>query len=105
MANMFLSFASTNELRISVLRIGPTEARIFFILVNTAIIILGTGWVSAILPLIVGFLIIALIWVVFRTQKYIWTIDMEGKGERVGVRRESRPPHPVTGSPSVLGPC
>ena len=45
MANMFLSFAATNEFRISVLMIGPTEARIFFVVVNTAVILFGAGWV------------------------------------------------------------
>lgn len=45
MVNMFLSFAATNEFRISVLKIGPTEARIFFVLVNTVIILFGPVWV------------------------------------------------------------
>ena len=54
MANMFLSFAATNEFRISVFKIGPTEARIFFVLANTAVILLGTGWVEMTLPFIVA---------------------------------------------------
>ena len=79
MANMFLSFAATNELRISVLKIGPTEARIFFVLVNTVIIVFGAGWVEATLPFAVAGLTAALFFLVFRTQKQIWKIDMEHK--------------------------
>ena len=79
MATMFLSFAATNEFRISVLKIGPTEARLFFVLVNTAIILFGTGWVEVTMPFIAAGLTVALIFVVFRTQKRIWKIDMEQK--------------------------
>ena len=77
MASVFLSFAATNEFRMSVLKIGPTEGRILFILVNTAVIVLGTGLVATLLPLAVGVLTVALAWVVFRTQKRLWSIDME----------------------------
>ncbi len=79
MANAFLSFAATNELRISVLKIGPTEMRAFFILLNTGIILLGTAWVETLLPLAAASLTLVLVWVVFQTQKRIWRIDMEYK--------------------------
>ncbi len=84
MANMFLSFAATNEFRISVLKIGPTEARIFFILVNTAIILLGIGWIEIALPIFSVGLVVALIVLVVRTQKTIWKIDMDLKKSRNG---------------------
>lgn len=84
MANMFLSFAATNEFRISVLKIGPTEARIFFILVNTAIILLGIGWIEIALPIFSLGLVVALIVLVGRTQKNIWKIDMDLKKSRRG---------------------
>ncbi len=90
MANMFLSFAATNEFRISVLKIGPTEARIFFVLVNTAIILFGTGWAGVTLPFITAVLTVALILLVFRTQKYIWKLDMEHKNARVSVPERDR---------------
>ena len=83
MANAFLSFAATNELRISVLKIGPTEMRVFFILLNTAFILLGTAWVETLLPLVAASLAVVLVWVVFQTQKRIWRIDMEYKKNRV----------------------
>ena len=90
MANMFLSFAATNEFRISVLKIGPTEARILFVLINTAIILFGTDLVNVSMPVIVGVLTVGLVWVVLRTQKYIWALDMEEKKRRVSKRRECR---------------
>ncbi len=79
MANTFLSFAATNELRISVLKIGPTEIRAFFILLNTGIILLGTAWVETVVPLAAVALTVVLVLVVFQTQKRIWRIDMEYK--------------------------
>ena len=90
MVNMFLSFAATNEFRISVLKIGPTEARIFFVLVNTAIILLGTGWVEVTLPFFAAGLTVALVFLVCRTQRYIWKIDMAQKKGRVGLPEEDR---------------
>ena len=79
MVNMFLSFAATNEFRISVLRVGPTEMRLFFILVNTAFILLGPGIGEVLVPATVGLLSVVLVWVVFRTQKQIWDLDMAQK--------------------------
>ncbi len=77
MVNTFLAFAATNELRISVLKFGPTEARLSFILLNTAIILFGTGWATILVPVVAIFLTTLLIFVVSRTQKNIWSIDME----------------------------
>jgi archaetidylinositol phosphate synthase len=85
MVNMFLSFAATNEFRISVLRVGPTEIRLFFILLNTAFILLGTGIAEVLVPVMVGFLGLVLVWVVFRTQKQIWGMDMAHKRSSSGV--------------------
>jgi len=83
-ANVHLSFAATNEFRISLLRIGPTEARLAFILVNTAIIVFGAGLVAILLPIVVGCLTGGLVWAVFRMQRYIWNIDMEQKKREKG---------------------
>jgi phosphatidylglycerophosphate synthase len=79
MVNMFLSFAATNEFQISVLSIGPTEARLFFVLVNAAIIWFGTGWVPVALPFIAALLTLSLAYLVFRTQRHLWRIDMQLK--------------------------
>ena len=90
MVNMFLSFAATNEFRISVLKIGPTEARIFFVAVNTAIIVFGSGWVELTLPFVAAGLAVALIFLVYRTQKQIWKIDMDLKQARLRVSGEDQ---------------
>jgi phosphatidylglycerophosphate synthase len=82
MVNSFLSFAATTEFKITFLGIGPTEGRLLVILLNTAIIALGTGFMKKALPFVPFFAVIALIIVVYRTQKYIWKIDMEDKRRR-----------------------
>jgi phosphatidylglycerophosphate synthase len=79
MVNMFLSFAATNEFQISVLSIGPTEARLFFVVVNAAIIWFGTGWVPVALPFIAALLTLLLAYLVFRTQRHLWRIDLQLK--------------------------
>jgi phosphatidylglycerophosphate synthase len=86
MVNSFLSFAATNEFRISYLGIGPTEVRIVFIAVNTALIIMeSTQYASAkmvivqALPYVLWFATFGLFVTVFRTQKAIWDLDMRIK--------------------------
>ncbi len=82
MVNSYLSFAATTEFKITFLGMGPTELRLLIIILNTMIIIFGTGFVEKTLPFILLLTMIALIIVVFRTQKYIWQIDMEDKRQR-----------------------
>ncbi len=82
MVNSYLSFAATTEFKITFLGIGPTELRLLIIILNTMIIIFGTGFVKKTLLFIPLFTMVALIIVVYRTQKYIWQIDMEDKRRR-----------------------
>ena len=82
MTNMFLSFAATNEFHISALGIGPTEMRLFFILVNAGIVLLGTAWVQISLPFVLAALTTALVGLVFKTSKQLWRLDMEHKAAR-----------------------
>lgn len=79
MVNSFLSFAATNEFKISYMGIGPTEVRIIFILVNTAIIIFGKTYLASALPYVLVFSTLGLIYTVYKSQKYIWKIDMKNK--------------------------
>jgi len=79
MTNSFLSFSATNEFKITFLGAGPTEVRIYFILVNIGIICFGMGWVETILPYLLALSIVGLCVIVFRTQKYIWAVDMASK--------------------------
>lgn len=79
MVNSFLSFAATNEFRVSYLGIGPTEVRLIFIFVNTLLIFFGKTHLAFALPYILLFSLIGLFIVVYRTQKTIWQIDMKTK--------------------------
>ncbi len=52
MVNSYLSFAATTEFKITFLGMGPTELRLLIIILNTMIIIFGTGFVEKALPFI-----------------------------------------------------
>lgn len=79
MVNSFLSFAATNEFQICYYGIGPTEMRVVFILINTYIIIAGTGGFNLLLPVIVLLCLAALIFNTFQIQKRLWAEDMREK--------------------------
>jgi len=74
-----VAFGATNEFKITFLGAGPTEIRIYIILLNVLLIIFGTGWIEKILIYILAISIIVMCIVVYRTQKYIWNIDMAEK--------------------------
>ena len=59
--------------------IGPTEIRVAIIALNTSIIFLGTSWWPVTVPLFTALLALGLIFMIFRTQKELWRIDMEAK--------------------------
>ena len=79
MAGSFLSFGATGEFKITYLGTGPTEIRIWFIALNCLILWFGTGWIEKLLVYILILAVIILCVVVYRTQKYIWGIDMRDK--------------------------
>lgn len=79
MVNAFLGFGATGQFKITYLRTGPTEVRAGFIVLNTVIAFFGTGWLQAAMPYIVGVFWLGIAFVVWRTQKYIWALDMEIK--------------------------
>jgi phosphatidylglycerophosphate synthase len=83
MAGSFLSFAVTNEFKITYLGTGPTEIRFWFIVLNCFIIWFSVRWIEKLLPYILGIAILMLCVVVFRTQWYIWRIDMKDKASRI----------------------
>ncbi len=76
MVNSFLAFAASNEFRISHLGIGPTEVRLLFIFVNTLFIIFGQTYLGWTMPLILLLSFFCLCFVVYRTQKELWAVDM-----------------------------
>ncbi len=79
MVNSYLLMAATNEFKISFMGVGPTEGRIVAIFNNMLMIALGPRYVLPLLPylLVIGFL--ALIYVVFRTQRHILRLDRLSK--------------------------
>ena len=79
MANSFLAFAASNEFKIAYMGIGPTEIRILFILINTLLIIFGKTYMAGALPYVLLFSLLGLIVVTYKTQNYIWNIDMKNK--------------------------
>ena len=79
MVNSFLSFAATNEFKISYLGIGPTEIRLIFIVVNTLLIIFNKTYMAAALPYVLTFSAFGLFVVIFKTQKCLWKVDMAQK--------------------------
>ncbi len=83
MVSSYLAFGATNEFKITYLGSGPTEVRIYFILLNCLIIAFGVGWIEKILSYILVAAIILLCVVVYRTQKYIWNMDMAEKRGRM----------------------
>ena len=82
MAHAFLAFSIINTFKITYLGIGPTEIRLLFIILNTAIIFGRVQLLEVILPYLTVVLALGLCAVVFRGQKLIWKIDMAAKDER-----------------------
>ena len=84
MMNSYISFAATSEFKISFLGLGPTEGRIIFILFNTYLIVFGFETVGRLLIYALPFFLVGLAVVVYRTQCYIWDVDMADKRARSG---------------------
>ena len=79
MASSFLAFGATGQFKITYLRTGPTEMRICFIILNCLLTWFGTMWIEKILLYIFISSVLFLCVVIYRTQKYIWNIDMADK--------------------------
>jgi phosphatidylglycerophosphate synthase len=81
MVSSYLAFGATNEFKITFLSAGPTEIRFWFVVLNCLIIIFGTAFIEKILVYILALSVAFLCFIVYRTQKYIWNIDMKNKTE------------------------
>ena len=81
--NSYLSFAATTDFKITFLGCGPTELRLFLILLNTVIIYAGKQPIEAVLPYLLPLLSIIICIVVYRSQKYVWAVDMADKAGRM----------------------
>jgi phosphatidylglycerophosphate synthase len=80
--NSFLSFAATGDFKITFLGTGPTELRLLLIALNTLIIAGGAHLVAIALPIILPIILAVLCIVVYRSQKFIWNVDMRDKAAR-----------------------
>jgi phosphatidylglycerophosphate synthase len=79
--NSYLSFAATGDFKITFLGCGPTELRLLLIGVNTLIICFGTAFFGAALPFALPASVVAICVVVYRTQRFIWDVDMKDKAK------------------------
>lgn len=82
MVSSWLSFAATNRFKITYLGMGPTEIRLLFIIINTLIILRGPWILSAILPYALGISIVLGCFIIWRTQREMWALDMQMKKEK-----------------------
>ncbi|MHC4325136.1 MAG: hypothetical protein ACYSUX_12805 [Planctomycetota bacterium] len=79
LVSSYLAFGATGEFKITYLGSGPTEVRIYFIILNISIILFGVGWIEKILAYLFAASMIVLCVIIYRTQKYIWKMDMAKK--------------------------
>ena len=80
----FLAFAATDRLKISYLKLGPTEFRLALIIINALLVQYGTRTMVNGLKYVNIGAAIGLALVVYRTHKVIWALDMKHKHAQVG---------------------
>lgn len=84
MVNAFLVFAATDKFKISFLGVGPTEVRLLFIVVNTAIIFLhGCIKCVPLVPIVLAIPTVGLVLNIWQTQRQLWREDMQEKHRNV----------------------
>jgi phosphatidylglycerophosphate synthase len=84
MINAFLAFSATERFQISFMKVGPTEFRIFLIIVNALLVLFGQRYMISSLPYVTAGCFVALCLFVYRTQKKIWKSDVEYKRRHSG---------------------
>mgnify|MGYP001050845750 CR=1 FL=1 len=77
--NSWLEYGATGRFRITFNGVGPTEVRLLFVLINTALVCFGTVWLAAALPWAMVIIAVLLVTTVVPTQRRIWKQDMEEK--------------------------
>ena len=83
----FLAFAATDRLKISYLKLGPTEFRVALIVINALLVQYGTRTMINGLKYVNIGAAIGLVLVVYRTHKVIWELDMKHKNGQLGQER------------------
>ncbi|OGI19734.1 MAG: hypothetical protein A3B68_05080 [Candidatus Melainabacteria bacterium RIFCSPHIGHO2_02_FULL_34_12] len=77
MINSFLYFAISHKFKYSYMRIEPTEGRLLLIFLNSAIVIYSKKVLENSLIYFLVFFVIVLIYFIYKTQKEIWSLDIE----------------------------
>ncbi len=103
----FLAFATTNRLKISFFKFGPTEFRLALVVINTLVMFFGTRYMVGGLKYVNVGAVIGLCLLVYKTQRTIWALDMKKKREaamdsRPGDLGETAQLHPI--GPVLLRP-
>lgn len=75
----FLAFSATDRLKISYLKLGPTEFRLALVVINTLLIFFGTKYMVRGLKYVNAGAVLGLCLLVYQTQKKIWELDMRVK--------------------------
>jgi len=80
----FLSFAATDKLKISFLKLGPTEFRLAVIVINALLVEYGTRkMVNGLKFVNIGAAIVLAV-IVYKTHKAVWEMDMREKTTNSG---------------------
>jgi len=82
----FLAFAATDRLKISYLKLGPTEFRLALIVINGLLVQYGTRTMINGLKYVNIGAAIGLALMIYRTHKVIWRLDMEHKNASLAER-------------------
>jgi hypothetical protein len=91
--SIFLAFAATDKLQISYLKFGPTEFRLALIIINGLLVSFGTKYMIGGLKWVNAGAAVGLCFLVYKTQKKIWKLDMlnmEARQPKQVVRAEPR---------------
>jgi archaetidylinositol phosphate synthase len=83
----FLAFAATDRLKISYLKLGPTEFRLALIVINALLVQYGTRTMINGLKYVNIGAAIGLALMVYRTHKVIWALDMKHKNGQLTAER------------------
>ncbi|MEK7631412.1 MAG: CDP-alcohol phosphatidyltransferase family protein [Patescibacteria group bacterium] len=75
MVHSFLLARATDEFHISFSKIGPTELRLFVLIINITIILIGPKVLTVIAPAFLVLSTLALVTLVVRTQKRLFDLD------------------------------
>ncbi|MFH1677279.1 MAG: CDP-alcohol phosphatidyltransferase family protein [Patescibacteria group bacterium] len=76
LVSVYLFYSVSDKMNISFLNCGPTEIRLFLILLNTTLIFLGVDLAQKALLYIFIAEILILFFMVYKTQKTLWKKDM-----------------------------